>query len=323
MQRPDSIRQIDPMTARSDGPHRTCAFRSGGIDRVYRTPLMALVLLLLVTTGSADDARQARREAIIGCMATYDGEPRTADRRVDIPLLLEQLEQYHANTYDFLIWHRDTDWTDLKEFLRATRGSDLKVWVSLVPPSESRETMSEPFGLDYIKWGERIGRLSSIYPNLVAWSIDDFTHNLSFYTPEYLGRMLDAAHAANPNLAFVPCTYFSKVSPQFAADYGTLLDALLFYYRHESDGANLTDATLCDEEIARVRQTMGPDIPVILGFYATGHSRLGSSSPEYVEQVMTLAHEHADGIHVYTHVHPESEKGRVIRRLFEQWSPQR
>jgi hypothetical protein len=286
--------------------------------------VVALVLPIVIGCARAEDtpeARQARREIISGTLATYDGEPRNAERRVDITRLVAELKELHCNTYDFLIWHRETDWADLEEFLRATKDSDLKVWVSLVPPSESKTTKSEPFGLDYVAWAGAIAHLSTTYPNLVAWSIDDFTHNLSFYNPDYLGKMMDAAHAENPHLAFVPCTYFSRVNPALAENYGDLLDGLLFYYRHESAGANLSDPSLCEEEIAKVKQIMGPDMPIILGFYATGHSRLGQTTPEYCEHVMKCGREHAEGVHVYCHQAPGTPKYELIKRLFSGWNP--
>jgi len=50
--------------------------------------------------------------------------------------------------------------------------------------------------------------------------------------------------------------------------------------------------------------------------------RLGSSTPEYVEEVMTRAIRCADGVHVYCHHSPSngSQKAHVIKRLFHEWS---
>jgi len=284
-------------------------------------PTLLLLLVAVPNLARADEAQEARRAIIRGTLATYDGEPRNAEKRVDIPRLVAELEELHCNTYDFLIWHAETDWADLKDFLEATNESDLKVWVSLVPPAEAKTMKSEPFGLDYVAWAGAIGHLSTEYPNLVAWSIDDFTHALSFYNPDYLGQMMDAAHAENPHLAFVPCTYFPRVTAHLAENYSDLLDGLLFYYRHESAGANLSDPSLCEEELAKAREIMGPDMAIILGFYATGHSRLGQTTPEYCEEVMNCGHEHADGVHVYCHQSPNSPKGEIIKRLFGEWNP--
>ncbi|MGD9494795.1 MAG: hypothetical protein AB7Y46_00665 [Armatimonadota bacterium] len=295
-------------------------------------PIMAVLSLIFAAAAAVppddgaeavltpEQAREARQQAIRGTLATYDGEPRLENGHVDIDRLVRELQELNCNTYDFLIWHAQTDWEDLHTFLEATESTGLKVWVSLVPPSESRTNKSEPFGLDYVQWAHAIGELSAQYPRIIAWSIDDFTHNLSFYTPEYLQEMMDAAHAHNPRLAFVPCTYFPAATQDFANRYSGIIDGLLFYYRHESAGANLTDPSLCPDEIATLRERFGEDFPIILGFYATGHSRLGQTTPEYVEAVMNYGHELADGVHVYTHQAPGTPKGDVVKRLFGEWS---
>ncbi|MEA3400590.1 MAG: hypothetical protein U9R79_05025 [Armatimonadota bacterium] len=286
---------------------------------------MACIVALSVSPSAAQDEpteeelRQARQDAIRGTLATYDGEPRLENGHVDIQRLVREVQELSCNSYDFLVWHAETDWEDLHVFLGETADSGLKVWVSLVPPSESRSKKSEPFGLDYVQWARAIGQLSAQHPHLIAWSIDDFTHNLGFYTPEYLQQMMDAAHEHNPRLAFVPCTYFPAATQDFADGYREILDGLLFYYRHESAGANLTDPSLCPDEIATLRERFGEGFPIILGLYASGHSRLGKTTPEYVEEVMTCGHELADGVHVYCHQEPDTPKYEVVQRLFGQW----
>jgi len=152
----------------------------------------------------------------------------------------------------------------------------------------------------------------------VAWSIDDFTHNLKVFTPERMKAIRALTHKINPHLAFVPCSYYSAVKPAFAQDYAGLVDGLLFPYRHESGGANLTKADRVETEIARLRKLMGPGVPIIVDVYATGHSRLGNSTPEYVEQVITKAMDCADGVLIYCHQDPvkQAAKYQIIRRQF-------
>src|SRR3954463_12551880 len=104
------------------------------------------------------------------CAGTYSGAPRLPDGHVDIPLLLKQLGELHADTYNWLIWTGPHDWDDLQTFLPAAREQGIRVWVSLVPPSESppkAKNYSEPFRLDYDRWAAEIARLSVAHPNLV------------------------------------------------------------------------------------------------------------------------------------------------------------
>src|SRR5436190_12296038 len=145
---------------------------------------------------------------------------------------------------------------------------------------------AEPFRLDYERWAIEFAKLSLREPSLVAWSIDDFTHNLKFYTPDYFNRILHAARQINPKLAFVPCCYYPAITAQFATNYGPLIDGILFPYRHESAGANLTDASKVEAELQAIKHIVGPSLPVILDIYASPHSRLGPTTSEYVEQAM-------------------------------------
>jgi hypothetical protein len=172
--------------------------------------------------------------------------------------------------------------------------------------------------------GTEIAKLSAANANLVAWSIDDFTHNLAFFTPEKMRAITAATRAINPKLAFVPCSYFPRVTAKFAADYAGCIDGVLFPYRHESNKANLTDASLVKPEVARLREILGPGVPIIVDVYSTAHSRLGASTPDYVRDVLTQARAVADGVMVYCHPDPkgkDSEKYTMVREVFSSPRP--
>jgi hypothetical protein len=243
---------------------------------------------------------------------------------VDVQRLIAELQDVRANTYSFCIHNSATDWEDLHLILPLARAHGLRVWASLVPPSESpprTAKFSEPFRLDYERWAVEFARLSLVEPSLVAWSIDDFTHNLKVYTPDYLRKIVAASRAINPKLAFVPCCYFPGITPQFATNYVPLLDGILFPYRHESAGANLNDASLVETELSRLKELVAKDFPVILDVYATAHSRLGATSPHYVEQAMQAGLRAADGVVIYCHQDPEkdAEKYQIVKRVFGEW----
>ena len=294
-----------------------------------RLSVLAVLALAQLLTGCATfhSAAAVRAKALVGTQATYCRAPRKADNRVDVDTLVAELVELKANTYSFCIHAQAKDWDDLVLFLPAARAKGIRVWASIVPPSESAPkhgtTYPEPFRLDYKKWAREFAALSLEHPNLVAWSIDDFTHNLKApYTTAYVREMLDGARAINPRLAFVPCCYFPAVTPQFAADYVPLLDGILFPYRHESDGANLKDPGLTEQEIRKLKGICGETFPIILDIYATAHSRLGATTPEYVDEAMRAGHRAADGVMVYCHQHPKSdaEKFTVVKRNFQQWA---
>lgn len=254
---------------------------------------------------------------------TYGAPPRQPDGRVNHQQLLAELKELHATTYHWLIWQNGHDWDDLRIFLPLARKQGIRVWVTVVPPSESKpiaKFSSEPFGMDYKRWAAEFARLSLKETNLVAWSIDDFAHNLKTFTREYTDSCLRAAKAINPRLLFVPCVYYRQITPQFAAGYGDLLDGILFPYRAESTGANLTDPSQVGPEIAAIRKLFRKDLPVFVDIYATAHSRLGASSPAYVKEVLALSLQHADGVLIYCHQDPQqfTEKYNIIKEGFNE-----
>jgi hypothetical protein len=294
----------------------------------------SLVLLSLlaplagcVTSRTAEkNARAERARAVVGTRATYSRAPRQADTRVDVDRLLAELADLRANTYSFSIHAYSTDWDDLKLLLPRAREKGIRVWASIVPPSESpprTARYAEPFRLDYERWAVEFAKLSLRETNLVAWSIDDFTHNLTTtYTPEYVRKMLVASRRINPRLAFVPCCYFPAIKPAFVTNYCSLIDGILFPYRHESAKANLKDPSRVEPELRQIKGLVGRSFPVVLDIYATAHSSLGATTPEYVEQAMIAGHQVADGVMIYCHQDPQKnpEKYQIIKRWFGSWA---
>lgn len=283
--------------------------------------LISLVLLLSCSLlGRAADA-QSRQAVFKDCRGTYGRPTWTTNNHADTATLLRDLEEIDANTFHWAIHTYSNEWDEVKAFLPSARAKHIKVWITLMPPSESPPRLkmfSEPFRLDYVRWATEIAKLSLTETNLVAWSIDDFTHNLKTFTPEYLGAMMKASHDINPRLTFVPCCYYKAITPAFAKDYGPLLDAVLFPYRDESSGGNLKNPDNVEKEINTLRTLLGPQMPIILDVYASAHSRLGATTPAYVKKAVGDGLQAADGVMIYTHraLDLEPEKRQFIKELF-------
>ena len=269
---------------------------------------------------------QARRiSSLQGTYGTYDAEPRRPDGRVDVERLVAELVAIRANTYNFLVWRAASDWEDFKLFLPRARAKGIRVWVTLVPPSESpphTRQYSEPFRLDYQRWAVEIAKLSVQEPNLAAWSLDDFSYDSKTFTPEYMRQMIEASRRINPRLAFVPCLYYDHITPQLAEKYRPFVDGILFPYRHESGKRNLSQWDTLASELARIRERFGSGVPVFVDVYATRHSQLKDSTAEYVEQVMNIGRRTADGVLIFCHQCQDSspEKYQVIKDLFNRWA---
>jgi hypothetical protein len=268
-----------------------------------------------------------RRGAITRSYGTYDGNVRGPDGRIDCERLVAELSELHANTYNWLIAHAATDWEDLHTFLRLAAKHSIRVWVTLLPPSESLprgKRFSEPFRLDYEKWASELSALSVRQPALVAWSVDDFAYNLKVFTRDRMRTIIAAQREQNPKFAFVPCVYYKQATPTFAENYAEFLDGILFPYRSESTKAGLADATQVAPEVKALKERFGREFPIIVDIYATRHSTLGNSTAEYVQEVMKLAQPVADGVHIYRHQDKhnpiEREKYEVIRHVMSSWS---
>lgn len=291
-----------------------------------RLPLIFSLLFCFAFASAADIA--ARHKVVNGCLGTYGRPAWLSDNHADFSKLLRELEDIHANTFHWAIHGHTNEWDEIKAFLPQARKKNIKVWITLMPPSESPPksiAYSEPFRLDYERWATEIAKLSLQETNLVAWSIDDFTHNLKIFTPEYLGKMMKAAQRVNPNLAFVPCCYYKEITPVFSKNYGELLDAILFPYRDESSGGNLKNPNNVEAEIKHIRELLGPKIPIVLDIYASAHSRLGATTSEYIEKSVSDGLKSADGVLIYTHQDPKTnaEKYQIIKRLFTEKASKR
>jgi hypothetical protein len=199
----------------------------------FRYFLQALLLSLALDAPAASGPLALARH-----LADYDSELRLPNGRVDIASLTKRLSELGVSDYYWLVWHAQTDWDDLKSFLPQAARAHIRLWVYLVPPSEGPSNgypASEPFKLDYPRWGEEIARLSKEFPNLVGWIIDDFYANHQFFTPAYIRQMQSRAKSVNPRLVFFPLLYFPEVTPQFLDDYREEIDGVVVAYPQDRE----------------------------------------------------------------------------------------
>jgi len=287
--------------------------------------ILFLTCLIALWARAEDAAARLRAERLRGSLCTYAAPPRLPDQRVDAERLIAELVELHANTYRWVLHPGETNRQVFTRFLPLARARNIRVWVTINPPSERlpKGTKPPPEMLsEYEQWVTELARLSVVETNFVAWSIDDFVWNLKFFTPEAMRRIVAAARQINPRFAFLPCCYFKAATPEFVKNYGPLSDGVMFPYRDESGGANLTNSTHVASEVKTLRERFGPGCPIIVGVYANRHSQLGVSTPQYVEQVMIAAHGCTDGVSVYRHPNrtADPEKHEIVKRLFTAWS---
>ena len=298
------------------------------LRQIVLTVALASAPLLGATASNAeDDAAAARRQSLRHSYGTYSGDLRTAEGHLDCNRLITELGELHANTYNWLISRTNPDWDDLHTFLPLAKKKGVRVWVTLLPPSELKpktKLNSAPVPQDYEKWAAELAELSVQEPALAAWSVDDFAYNLKTFTPELMRKIIAAQREKNPRFAFVPCVYYTQAKPAFAKQYGEFLDGILFPYRSDSTKSGFTDIGSVVAEVKTLKERFGDDFPIIVDIYATRHSKLGPSTPEYVEQVMKAAYPVADGVHIYCHqnkLNPQQRlKYDIIERVMSSWS---
>ena len=194
--------------------------------------------------------------------------------------------------------------------------------------------------------GEVFGRLAVLFPHLVAMSIDDFTHDVApphgLFTPQLLAEIVNNLHTHSPTISFTPLVYYSQELPVFEQwpDLSLIGDGLAFYFRNQKQGAGPcasascvwgpSDTTgehaggclagICAEptvtnvggEVADIRAWMPQGRPLVVGFYATGHSSLGSPTARYVREIMPmiLSQPGVQGSMVFTMLAPCGGAGR-------------
>ena len=273
-----------PTAGLPDGQYRVVA--DGKVDDLALEETRAEVTLngQMLARLEKEQGERAKllRPRLAGTLGDYDAEPRTPEHRVDLPRLFTQIEAAHMNMYDFLIWHEKTDWEDFQSFVAEAKRRGLKVWLTLAPPSEPPP--SAPFGLDYLKWAEEIGKLSQKYDNLVAVVVDDFWSggNHSLFTRSYIARFATTLRSLNPKVAFLPTIYWGDIgNADFMKDYGTSMDGIVFPY------ADIESTKDLPRQLEACRKWLGPNRFLLINVYAAGSSGTGEKgprTPEYIDR---------------------------------------
>lgn len=179
-----------------------------------------------------------------------------------------------------------------------------------------------------------------LYPHLVCLEIDDFTHDVApdehgIFTPHVLARMQANLHRHSPTLNWAGNVYFSEegaVAIEWP-DLSLLGDTMLYYFRNQKEGAGPCKPASCKwgpantgehaggclagacavptvanvaEEVREITAWLPSGRHLIVGFYATGHSSLGSPSVEYVKEIIPtiLDQPGVGGIMYYTMLNP-------------------
>jgi hypothetical protein len=249
-----------------------------------------------------------------GIVSAYAGMVYRSDGSPDIDATLSLIKELGVNCYTYLIAYRsDKELSALSDFCSKAEKEGIEVWVYLVPPTEAPKDYP-PYGLDYLKWAEAIANISLQHPNLTLWMIDDFDHNLSFFTLDYTRQIYEKSKGINPNLLFGVCVYHENLKKFADLGYLQYTDALLWGYQHDSSlypdcGIYPNSLPL---EINDYLKTGKIAIPCI---YFTPHSSWPEGRPikEYLQEAMKIAFEQAGICWVFTTPKPGTFQYDVVK----------
>jgi len=249
-----------------------------------------------------------------GIVSAYWGMIYKRDGSPDIDATLSLIKELGVNCYTYLIAYRsDKELSALSDFCSKAEKEGIEVWAYLVPPTEAPKDYP-PFGLDYLKWAEAIANISLQHPNLTLWMIDDFDHNLSFFTLDYTRQIYEKSKGINPNLLFGVCVYHENLKKFADLGYLQYTDALLWGYQHNSSlypdcGVYPNCLPL---EINDYLKTGKIAIPCI---YFTPHSSWPEGRPtkEYLGEAMKIAFEQAGICWIFTTPKPDTFQYDVVK----------
>jgi hypothetical protein len=247
-------------------------------------------------------------------ISTFGSPPKLPNGSISYTDLLIQLKDLKATTYNWLLLPDPKCYDQFKAFLPLAKAANIDVWVTLLPPTELKDVKAE-YNTDLKKWAKDLATLSLTYNNLKAWCIDDFDHNLKFYTPQYVADFQMIAKKINPQFKFVPVCYYKGITEKFVLNYSKLIDGIVFPYRNESAVASLKEYKNIDAEIQTIKLRFDKPFLIIVDVYSSRHSTLGESSIEFVDQVIKASILHTDGVNIYRHPNPKvnAEKYSIIK----------
>lgn len=215
-------------------------------------------------------------------LADYNNELRQGPEStgpVDVDLLVSRLRELGVTVYYWLIWHAPTDWEDLKKFLPLAAAANIRVWVYLAPKTEPPP--SQPFGLDFERWGKEIATLSLTHLNLTGWVIDDFRDG--DISPDTVQKMQWAAKQINFQLGFFPLLYDRNLDEEWLRQYLGLIDGAIVAFPGQHS-ENATNPLKAIEDARELLMTSGLNVPMVVmmpGNLGNFHDRYGDpATPE-------------------------------------------
>ncbi|HUI29495.1 MAG TPA: hypothetical protein VLX91_04700 [Candidatus Acidoferrales bacterium] len=247
--------------------------------------------------------------------------------RPDLKEMISRLTDLGVNCFAYQIDHHPRQELDsLPEFCDLAAKAGIEVWAYLDPPTEAPTFPNEPngsqlyppFGLDYVRWAKEIGAISKSHPNLTLWMIDDFDHNLNFFTPAYTKDIFAALKQENHGLAFGVVVYHENLKKFNVAAYSPYVEAVLWGYQDNAqlDSTYGISATTLPIDINDFWNAF-PKALVIPCIYFTPHSSWSGrkATPSYLLDALTTATQDAGIAFVFNTPFPGTSNYSIVKKF--------
>jgi len=251
---------------------------------------------------------------ILGCHAGGIPDNYPPEGCDDPAFWTSRLTRLRCNVYNYIINVKDS-WDFLLKWLEYTRKNPpFNFWIDL--RGFVTEPESYPHGVNFAAWGREIANLSKRYPHLTGFSIDDFCldhsaqrEKMRMMIPrrfEITKTMMQECWGITPEIQFLPVVYPNSIHlMELCKDYVSGI----IYYNWKSE-----------EDLVEAKTTF-PGKKIVAGIYAKVGGK--ENPPQYVEKGMLTAKRCADGMMIFNV--PENDPahpiGKVVKNLFNQWSP--
>lgn len=206
---------------------------------------------------------------------------------------------------------RQRDFDKAKSYLEKFKDTDIKTWIV----TNGHCYGLEPYPKDCKSWAKEIATLSLTYPNLEAYTLDDYDPAKRSKTPDEIQSIIAEKNVINPELKIIP-TFYSDVRDEI--EYfksgtdprnrweGKFKDGTAMWYwatYKANPGPSMVNfkdrLDECKKEI--------PPIPFITGIYALWngkHRKTHSTNnlfhdPSLLHELVAYAKENSDGIGLF------------------------
>lgn len=251
-----------------------------------------VVLIILATAVCASAAPKSHAMGDIPC--SWNVPIEQPDHSLDVAATIRLLQKNKFTCYVQPIEEQaPMTYEDFQRLLPAAQKAGIDIWAVLVTKTIGRGSL--PYGDNYVRWMQELGKLSQQYPVLRGVNIDDTDAGGmdQVFTHKYLCEINGAKKKANPKLLFVPTIY--DLDREEADRYAGCVDGVWLWWGNLEKDENLRAFLRDGRAMAAGR------FPVYAGVYAhsTSWHKEGGPKPQILKRALQLGCTYSDGVVIW------------------------